>query len=96
MTLTEYNNEIQMYRDAVTHAWQSSENDANRTTTLAAAELAKSAQLAIANATTAAANARSLGELTAAVVGKTSFTDIAKAGSTVVDLAKEAFDFIFG
>lgn len=85
MTLTEYNNEIQMYRDAVTHAWQSSENDANRSTTLAAAELAKSAQLAIADATTAAANARALGELTASVIGKTSFTDIAKAGSFVID-----------
>jgi sulfur relay (sulfurtransferase) complex TusBCD TusD component (DsrE family) len=85
MTVTEYNNEIQMYRDAVTHAWQSSENDANRTTTLAAAELAKSAQLAIASATTAAANARAVGELTASVIGRTSFTDIAKAGSWVID-----------
>jgi len=83
--LTEYNNEIQMYRDAVTHAWQSSENDANRTTTLAAAELAKSAQLAIAEATTAAANARALGELTASVVGKTSITDITKAGTSFWD-----------
>ena len=89
MTLTEYNNEIQMYRDSVTHAWQSSENDANRSTTLAAAELAKSAQLAIADATTAAANARALGELTASFVGKTSFSDIVKVG-------KEAVDFIFG
>jgi translation initiation factor 1 (eIF-1/SUI1) len=85
MTLTEYNNEIQMYRDAVTHAWQSSENDANRTTTLAAAELAKSAQLAIADATTAAANARALGELTASVVGKTSIADITKAGTSIWD-----------
>ena len=83
MTLTEYNNEIQMYRDAVTHAWQSSENDANRATTLAAAELAKSAQLAIADATTAAANARSLGELTASVIGKTSLADITKAGTSL-------------
>ena len=81
MTVTEYNNEIQMYRDAVTHAWQSSENDANRTTTLAAAELAKSAQLAIADATIAAANARALGELTAGIVGKTSLADITKAGT---------------
>ena len=89
MTLTEYNNEIQMYRDSVTHAWQSSENDANRSTTLAAAELAKSAQVAIANATTAAANARALGELTASFVGKTSFADIVKAGTT-------AFDWLLG
>jgi hypothetical protein len=85
MTVTEYNNEIQMYRDAVTHAWQSSENDANRTTTLAAAEMAKSAQLAIADATTAAANARALGELTASVVGKTSIADITKAGTSIWD-----------
>jgi antitoxin component HigA of HigAB toxin-antitoxin module len=85
MTLTEYNNEIQMYRDAVTHAWQSSENDANRTTTLAAAEMAKSAQLAIADATTAAANARAVGELTASIVGKTSIADITKAGTSIWD-----------
>jgi len=85
MTMTEYNNEIQMYRDAVTHAWQSSENDANRTTTLAAAEMAKSAQLAIADATTAAANARAVGELTASIVGKTSIADITKAGTSIWD-----------
>ena len=85
MTLTEYNNEIQMYRDAVTHAWQSSENDANRTTTLAAAELAKSAQLAIADATIAAANATAVGSLAAKVIGGTSVTDIVKAGTSVWD-----------
>lgn len=85
MTLTEYNNEIQMYRDAVTHAWQSSENDANRSTTLAASEIAKSAQLAIADATIAAANATALGALTAKVVGNTSLTDIVKAGTSVWD-----------
>jgi len=49
MTLTEYNNEIQMYRDAVTHAWQSSENDANRATTLAASEISAAAAVAGAN-----------------------------------------------
>jgi hypothetical protein len=43
--------------------------------------MAKSAQLAIADATTAAANARAVGELTASVIGKTSFADIAKAGT---------------
>lgn len=46
MTLTEYNNEIQMYRDAVTHAWQSAENDANRATTLAASEISAAAAIA--------------------------------------------------
>jgi len=45
MSLTEYNNEIQMYRDAVTHAWQSAENDANRATTLAASEIAAAAAI---------------------------------------------------
>jgi len=49
MTLTEYNNEIQMYRDAVTHAWQSGENDANRATTLAASEISAAAAVAGAN-----------------------------------------------
>jgi len=49
MTLTEYNNEIQMYRDAVTHAWQSAENDANRATTLAASEISAAAAIQGAN-----------------------------------------------
>ena len=40
MTLAEYNNETQLYRDQVQMAWQSFENDANRITTLAAAEIA--------------------------------------------------------
>jgi len=49
MTMTEYNNEIQLYRDAVTHAWQSAENDANRATTLAASEIAAAASISGAN-----------------------------------------------
>jgi hypothetical protein len=49
MTMTEYNNEIQMYRDSVTHAWQSAENDANRATTLAAAEISAAAAITGAN-----------------------------------------------
>jgi hypothetical protein len=40
MTLAEYNNETQLYRDQVQMAWQSFENDANRITTLASAEIA--------------------------------------------------------
>jgi antitoxin component HigA of HigAB toxin-antitoxin module len=85
MTLAEYNNEVQMYRDAVTHAWTSSENDANRSTTLAAAEISKSAQLAIADATIAAANATAVGSLAAKVIGNTSVTDLVKAGGSVLD-----------
>ena len=49
MTMTEYNNEIQLYRDAVTHAWQSAENDANRATTLAASEISAAAAIQGAN-----------------------------------------------
>jgi len=49
MSMTEYNNEIQLYRDAVTHAWQSAENDANRATTLAASEIAAAAAIMGAN-----------------------------------------------
>ena len=45
MTLTEYNNEIQLYRDSVTHAWQSAENDANRATTIAASEIQAAAAI---------------------------------------------------
>ena len=48
MTLTEYNNELQRYRDSVTHAWQSAENDANRATTIAASEISAAAAIATA------------------------------------------------
>jgi hypothetical protein len=49
MTLTEYNNEIQMYRDAVSHAWTSAEKDADRATTLAGEEIRAAAAIAGAN-----------------------------------------------
>lgn len=49
MTLSEYNNQIQMYRDSVSHAWTSAENDANRATTLAAEEIRAAAAIAGAN-----------------------------------------------
>jgi hypothetical protein len=74
-----------MYRDDVTHAWQSSENDANRSTTLAAAEMSKAGQLAVANAATAAANANAIGALAAKVVGNTSIADLTKAGTGLID-----------
>lgn len=79
MTMAEYNNEVQMYRDDVTHAWQSSENDANRATTLAASEIAKAGQLAIAEATIAAGNASAIGSVAGKVIGNTSLSDIEKA-----------------
>jgi hypothetical protein len=40
MTLAEYNNETQLYRDQVQMVWQAYENDANRITTLASAQIA--------------------------------------------------------
>ena len=40
MTLAEYNNQTQLYRDQVQMAWQAYENDEQRITTLAAAEIA--------------------------------------------------------
>lgn len=40
MTLAEYNNQIQLYRDQVQMVWQAYENDRNRVTTLATAEIA--------------------------------------------------------
>ena len=49
MTVTEYNNEIQMYRDAVSHAWTSAEKDADRATTLAGEEIRAAAAIAGAN-----------------------------------------------
>jgi hypothetical protein len=68
MTLTEYNNEIQMYRDAVTHAWQSSENDANRATTLAASEISAAAAIAGANIKADAQSSSDIGTFIARVL----------------------------
>jgi hypothetical protein len=75
VTLAEYNNNVQMYRDDVAHAWQSSENDANRSTTLAASEIAKEGQLAIANATIEAGNASAIGNFAAKAIGNSTIVD---------------------
>jgi len=61
MSIAEYNNETQMYRDAVTHAWTSSENDAQRATTLAAAEIDAAARMAAGQFTADAATSSSVG-----------------------------------
>jgi hypothetical protein len=84
--LAEYNNNVQMYRDDVTHAWQSSENDANRSTSLAAAEIAREGQIAIANATIEAGNAAAVGNVVSRVVGS----------ETGGNLITRAIDWIFG
>ncbi len=68
MTLTEYNNEIQMYRDAVTHAWQSAENDANRATTLAASEISAAAAISGANIKADAQSSSDIGSFIARVL----------------------------
>jgi hypothetical protein len=86
ITLAEYNNNVQMYRDDVTHAWQSSENDANRSTTLAAAEISKEGQLAIANATIEAGNAAAIGNVTSRIVGS-------DTGGSIIT---RAINWIFG
>jgi hypothetical protein len=75
-----------MYRDDVTHAWQSSENDANRSTTLAAAEIAKEGQLAIADATIQAGNAAAIGNVASRFAGSTT-------GTSLID---RAINWIFG
>jgi hypothetical protein len=43
MTLAEYNNETQLYRDSVSFAWQSGQNDADRANKLAVAQTSASA-----------------------------------------------------
>lgn len=49
MTLAEYNNQIQLYRDQVQMVWQAYENDENRVTTLASAEIAGKSAMDTAN-----------------------------------------------
>ena len=68
MSLTEYNNEIQMYRDSVTHAWQSAENDANRATTLAGEEIRAAAAIAGANIKADAESSAALGNFVGRVL----------------------------
>ena len=68
MTLAEYNNEIQLYRDGVTHAWQSAENDANRATTLAASEISAAAAIQGANIRADGASSAAMGGFIARVL----------------------------
>ena len=51
MTLAEYNNETQLYRDSVSFAWQSGQNDLDRANKLAVSEISASAGAQTANAT---------------------------------------------
>jgi len=51
MTLAEYNNETQLYRDSVSFAWQSGQNDLDRANKLAVSEITASAGVKTANAT---------------------------------------------
>lgn len=53
LTIAEYNNEVQLYRDQINQVWQSAENDAQRATSLAASEI--SANAAITSATISSA-----------------------------------------
>jgi hypothetical protein len=49
MTLAEYNNETQLYRDQIQMAWQSFEKDADRLTQLAVADIAARASETVAS-----------------------------------------------
>ena len=51
MTLAEYNNETQLYRDTVSFAWQAGQNDLDRANKLAVSDIAASAGVKTANAT---------------------------------------------
>jgi hypothetical protein len=51
MTLAEYNNETQLYRDNVSFAWQAGQNDLDRANKLAVSEISASAGVKTANAT---------------------------------------------
>jgi hypothetical protein len=68
MSMTEYNNETQMYRDDVAHAWQSAENDASRATQLAAAEISAAASITAANIKADSADSEAMGNFVARVL----------------------------
>jgi hypothetical protein len=68
MSMTEYNNETQMYRDDVAHAWQSAENDASRATQLAAAEISAAASISSANIKADAEASSAVGNFVARVL----------------------------
>jgi hypothetical protein len=68
MTMAEYNNETQMYRDDVAHVWQSAENDASRATQLAAAEISAAASISAANIKADAESSAATGSFVARVL----------------------------
>lgn len=68
MTLAEYNNQTQLYRDQVQMAWQSYENDAQRITTLAAAEIAGKSVTDSANVKSKSDMWKAVGELASVII----------------------------
>jgi hypothetical protein len=68
MTLAEYNNETQLYRDQVKMAWDSYENDAQRITTLAAAQIAGKSSTDAANIESKSSMWKAVGEFAAAFI----------------------------
>ena len=68
MTLAEYNNQIQLYRDQVQMVWQAYENDENRVTTLAASEIAGKSATDAANIQKKSSMWEAVGTVAAAVL----------------------------
>jgi hypothetical protein len=112
LSLAQYNNMWQGYRDSMQYAHTSSQNDLDRENRLAIAQLQKDAAIEAAKASRTAAAVSALGGLTATMLGKTtlgqtavdavtnvikSFTGTADISSTeLANLSNQAMTDMFG
>ena len=85
LSLAQYNNMWQGYRDTMQYSYQAGQNDLDRENRLAVATLQKEAAVEAAKAQRTAAAYQSMGALTATLLGKTTL------GQTAVDVGKDLF-----
>lgn len=85
LSLAQYNNMWQGYRDTMQYSYQAGQNDLDRENRLAVATLQKEAAVEAAKAQRTAAAYQAMGALTATILGKTTL------GQTAVDVGKDIF-----
>ena len=104
ITMAEYNNQWQNYRDIIEYAFTSTENALNRNNTLAIAVLQKEAAIEAAKGEVQAAMYNSLGRLSASVIEGSgglagtvkAFTDAGKGIADIFGLSSKERDIIAG
>jgi hypothetical protein len=96
VTMTEYNNMWQQYRDEIEYSWKSAESAADRVNKLATTEIAANATVMAATIEKDAAVATAIGGSVAKIVGGTSIaTDVFKWGTSAVGAVWDGITGLF-